>query len=78
MNGAGKGLVPWKPAPAAEPTYSRFRINGDGGAGGQSAWIVPSHDLGIVRLGKYRGEEAGEAARPRGTALLMQIVPASR
>jgi CubicO group peptidase (beta-lactamase class C family) len=67
-----------------------FWINGDGreplpkdayamlGAGGQSAWIVPSHDLVIVRIGKYRGEAAGEAARRRGTALLMQLVPPSR
>jgi CubicO group peptidase (beta-lactamase class C family) len=67
-----------------------FWINGDGreplpkdayamlGAGGQSAWIVPSHDLVIVRIGKYRGEAAGEAARRQGTALLMQLVPPSR
>ena len=66
-----------------------FWINGDGrepmpkdafamlGAGGQSAWIVPSHDLVIVRIGKYRGEAAGEEARRRGTAMLMQIVPPS-
>jgi CubicO group peptidase (beta-lactamase class C family) len=67
-----------------------FWINGDGGeplptdayamlgAGGQSAWLVPSHDLVIVRLGKYRGAAAGEAARRRGTALLMRAVPPSR
>jgi CubicO group peptidase (beta-lactamase class C family) len=63
-----------------------FWVNGDGGepmprdayamlgAGGQSAWIVPSHDLVIVRIGKYRGDSAGEAARQRGTALLLQAV----
>ena len=67
-----------------------FWINGDGreplpkdayamiGVAGQSAWIVPSHDLVIVRIGKYRGEVAGEAARRRGTALLMQLVPLSK
>ncbi|MCC7055447.1 MAG: serine hydrolase [Gemmatimonadaceae bacterium] len=63
-----------------------FWINGDGaqplprdayamlGAGGQSTWIVPSHDLVVVRIGKYRGEEAGEAARAKGTATLLRAV----
>ncbi len=63
-----------------------FWINGDGeqpmprtayamlGAGGQSAWIVPSHDLVIVRIGKYRGDEAGEAAREKGTATLLEAI----
>ena len=65
-----------------------FWVNGDGdepmprdafamlGAGGQSAWIVPSHDLVIVRIGKYRGSNAGEAARRKGTATLLQAVGA--
>ena len=63
-----------------------FWVNGDGdepmpresfamlGAGGQSAWIIPSHDLVIVRIGKYRGSRAGEAARRKGTATLLQAV----
>lgn len=63
-----------------------FWINGDGaepmprdayamlGAGGQSAWIVPSHDLVIVRIGKYRGEDQGEAARQKATATLLRAV----
>ncbi len=63
-----------------------FWINGDGaepmprdayamlGAGGQSAWIVPSHDLVIVRIGKYRGATVGEAARQRATAMLLKAV----
>ncbi len=63
-----------------------FWVNGDGdepmprdayamlGAGGQSAWIVPSHDLVIVRIGKYRGADAGEAARQKGTATLLQAI----
>jgi CubicO group peptidase (beta-lactamase class C family) len=63
-----------------------FWINGDGaqpmprdayamlGAGGQSAWIVPSHDLVIVRIGKYRGEQLGEAARAKGTATLLRAI----
>ncbi|HYW49392.1 MAG TPA: serine hydrolase [Gemmatimonadaceae bacterium] len=63
-----------------------FWVNGDGGepmprdayamlgAGGQSAWIVPSHDLVIVRIGKYRGADAGERARRTGTGLLLQAI----
>ena len=63
-----------------------FWVNGDGdepmpreayamlGAGGQSAWIVPSHDLVIVRIGKYRGSAAGEAARQKGTATLLTAI----
>jgi CubicO group peptidase (beta-lactamase class C family) len=63
-----------------------FWVNGDGrepmpreayamlGAGGQSAWIVPSHDLVIVRIGKYRGSTAGEAARQKGTATLLRAI----
>jgi CubicO group peptidase (beta-lactamase class C family) len=63
-----------------------FWINGDGeqpmprdayamlGAGGQSAWIVPSRDLVIVRIGKYRGADAGEAAREAGTATLLRAI----
>ena len=63
-----------------------FWVNGDGqlplpttafamlGAGGQSAWIVPSHGLVIVRIGKYRGEKAGDAALEQGMATLMRAV----
>ena len=63
-----------------------FWVNGDGkmplpttafamlGAGGQSAWIVPSHGLVIVRIGKYRGEKAGDAALEKGMATLMRAV----
>ncbi len=63
-----------------------FWINGDGGqplpkesfamlgAGGQSVWIVPSHGLVIVRIGKYRGAEEGEASLKKGMASLMQAV----
>ena len=67
-----------------------FWINGDGaepmpreafamlGAGGQSAWIVPSHDLVIVRIGKYRGADAGEAARRQATKTLLRAVRPAR
>ena len=67
-----------------------FWVNGDGatpiprdaysmqGAGGQSATIIPSHDLVVVRLGKYRGSTAGDAALDHLFTELMKIVPASR
>jgi CubicO group peptidase (beta-lactamase class C family) len=44
------------------------------GAGGQSAWMVPSHGLVIVRIGKYRGAAAGTAPLRRGMAMLMRAV----
>ena len=67
-----------------------FWVNGDGatpipktaysmqGAGGQSATIIPTHQLVVVRLGKYRGSRAGDQALDRGMALLMEAVPAAK
>lgn len=61
-------------------------VNGDGaqpvptnsfaflGAGGQSAWMVPSHGLVIVRIGKYRGSQAGDRALQQGMKTLMRAV----
>ena len=63
-----------------------FWVNGDGatpiprdafsmqGAGGQSATIIPSHGLVVVRLGKYRGGNAGDRALDRMFEMLMQAV----
>lgn len=65
-----------------------FWINGDGarpipkdaymmlGAGGQSVTIIPSHDLVVVRLGHYKGAQAGGDALNNAYSLLMQAVPA--
>ena len=63
-----------------------FWVNGDGGtpiprdafsmqgAGGQSATIIPSHGLVVVRLGKYRGAAAGDQALDQMFTTLMQAV----
>lgn len=64
-----------------------FWVNGDGrsplprdaysmeGAGGQSATIIPSHGLVVVRIGKYRGAAAGGRALDRAFGLLLRAVP---
>jgi CubicO group peptidase (beta-lactamase class C family) len=71
------------------PQYggSHFWVNGDGaqpvpksafsmrGAGGQSATIIPTHQLVVVRIGKYTGEAAGGRALRRAFELLMEAVP---
>jgi CubicO group peptidase (beta-lactamase class C family) len=70
------------------PIYGAFFwINGDGtfpvpkqayymsGAGGQTTLIVPSHDLVVVRLGHFKGVEAGAKSLRRALALLMEAVP---
>ena len=71
------------------PVYGGFFwINGDGampilkeeyrmaGAGGQSTWIIPSHDLVVVRLGHFNGAGPREKALRNALALLMEAVPA--
>jgi hypothetical protein len=45
------------------------------GAGGQSTTIIPTHDLVVVRIGKYTGAEPGERALRRAFELLMEAVP---
>ncbi len=81
------------PAWAADgnPVYGGgfFWVNGDGGwplpktayamlgAGGQSVHIVPSQGLVIVRLGKYRGQQPGEAALDKAFPMFLAAVKAN-
>lgn len=62
INGAGRFPVP-------KDAYYM------GGAGGQFTLIIPSHDLVVVRLGHYKGEEPGIESFKKALALLMQAVP---
>lgn len=78
------------PAPAWDrPVYGgQFWINGTGewnlprdayymaGAGGQYTFIVPSHDLVVVRMGHFRGSRAGARTLNAALAELMRAVPA--
>ncbi|MBS1977266.1 MAG: serine hydrolase [Bacteroidetes bacterium] len=70
------------------PIYGGFFwLNGEGeypvpkeayymaGAGGQFTWMIPSHDLVIVRLGHFKGSAKGTDALKKAMALLVQAVP---
>ena len=47
------------------------------GAGGQKTFIIPSHDLVVVRLGHYKGSTVGNQSFRRALGLLMEAVPRS-
>ena len=48
------------------------------GAGKQFTIVIPSHDLVIVRIGRYAGARPGLASLNKSLALLMKVAPASR
>jgi CubicO group peptidase (beta-lactamase class C family) len=69
------------------PVYGGlFWINGDGawpipkesygmmGAGGQFVWIIPSHDLVVVRMGNYRGQPRVRPTLDKALEFLMTAV----
>ncbi|MGQ0537525.1 MAG: serine hydrolase domain-containing protein [Gemmatimonadaceae bacterium] len=56
-------------APVPRSSYS-FR-----GAGGQETWILPSHDLVIVRMGHFPGSRIGSQDLRRAQLLLMEAIP---
>ena len=62
VNGAGGWPVPENAA-------------GMRGAGGQSATMIPTHQLVVVRLGKYTGAQAAGQALNRAFELLLEAVP---
>lgn len=67
-----------------------FWVNGEGadglpttsysmrGAGGQSTTIIPSHELVVVRIGKYTGAGAGGDALDAMWPMLLEAVPEVR
>jgi len=77
------------PAPAwKQPIYGGlFWINGTGqwnvprdayfmaGAGGQWTFVIPSHQLAVVRMGHYRGATAGQRALNAAFTHLMAAIP---
>lgn len=80
------------PAPAwSQPEYGgQFWINGTGrwnlprdayfmsGAGGQHTFIVPTHDLVIVRMGHQRGAAVGSKLLNQSLAAIVSAVEAAR
>ncbi|HUG36454.1 MAG TPA: serine hydrolase [Candidatus Limnocylindrales bacterium] len=63
----------WVNADGSAPIpESAFRMSG---AGGQSATIIPTHQLVVVRIGKYTGAGPGGRALRQAFELLMEAVP---
>lgn len=80
------------PAPAwDEPVYGgQFWLNRTGewnlpesafyaaGGGNQKTFVVPSHDLVVVRMGHFRGDAASQPILDAALSLLMEAVPRSK
>ncbi|MEZ5291647.1 MAG: serine hydrolase [Vicinamibacterales bacterium] len=80
------------PAPAwARKEYGgQFWVNGEGqwnlprdayfasGAGGQHTFVVPSHDLVVVRMGHQRGAPAGTKTLNQALGAIVAAIDASR
>jgi CubicO group peptidase (beta-lactamase class C family) len=80
------------PAPAwkRKEYGGQFWVNGEGqwnlprdayfmsGAGGQQTFVVPSHDLVVVRMGHQRGAPAGMKTLNQSLAALVAAIEASR
>ena len=62
VNGAGQWNFP-------KDSYA-FR-----GAGEQNVFVVPSHDLVVVRMGHSPGSQAGLADLNRAQSLLLEAIP---
>ena len=45
------------------------------GAGGQHVFVIPSHDLVVVRMGHFRGEKAVRKTLNAALAELIAAVP---
>ena len=48
------------------------------GAGGQYTIVIPTHDLVVVRLGHYKGQDVGKRSLDHALELLMAAVPRAR
>ena len=48
------------------------------GAGNQKTFIIPSHELVVIRLGHYKGAAPGDQGLMKALTLLMEAVPESR
>jgi CubicO group peptidase (beta-lactamase class C family) len=48
------------------------------GAGGQTTLIIPTHDLVVVRLGHYKGEQYADKSLAHALEQLLGAVPQAR
>ena len=57
---------------------SEMCIRDRSGAGGQSTTIIPSHELVIVRIGKYTGASEGGDSLRQMIPMLLEAVPGTQ